>query len=110
MTISVKLIARSTRVIVDYAFMGTDLNSPDNRWLRDAMQQQNPGHLFPWYFARSIPPVVYLTRSGVSLVAAHRLDQVHPAAIQKSAMPSTSGIPGRKASGRRGGSDSPPIY
>jgi hypothetical protein len=27
---------------VDYAFMGTDPNSPDNRWLRDAMQQQIP--------------------------------------------------------------------
>src|SRR5258707_15092227 len=41
MTISARLIARSTGVIVDYAFIGTDLNSPDNRWLRDAMQQQN---------------------------------------------------------------------
>jgi putative restriction endonuclease len=28
--------------VVDYAFMGTDPNSPDNRWLRDAMQQQIP--------------------------------------------------------------------
>jgi putative restriction endonuclease len=28
--------------IVDYQFMGTDPNSPDNRWLRDAMQQQIP--------------------------------------------------------------------
>jgi len=28
--------------VVDYSFMGTDPNSPDNRWLRDAMQQQIP--------------------------------------------------------------------
>src|SRR5215469_15398043 len=28
--------------VVEYAFMGTDPNSPDNRWLRDAMQQQIP--------------------------------------------------------------------
>src|SRR5271166_2780217 len=28
--------------VVDYQFMGTDPNSPDNRWLRDAMQQQTP--------------------------------------------------------------------
>jgi putative restriction endonuclease len=28
--------------VVDYAFMGTDPNSPDNRWLRDAMQHQIP--------------------------------------------------------------------
>jgi len=28
--------------VVDYAFMGSDPNSPDNRWLRDAMQQQIP--------------------------------------------------------------------
>jgi putative restriction endonuclease len=28
--------------VVDYAFMGTDPNSPDNRWLRNAMQQQIP--------------------------------------------------------------------
>jgi putative restriction endonuclease len=27
---------------VEYAFMGTDPNSPDNRWLRDAMQRQIP--------------------------------------------------------------------
>jgi putative restriction endonuclease len=26
--------------VVDYQFMGTDPNSPDNRWLRDAMQKQ----------------------------------------------------------------------
>ncbi len=28
--------------VVEYAFMGTDPNSPDNRWLRDAMQKQVP--------------------------------------------------------------------
>jgi putative restriction endonuclease len=28
--------------VVDYAFMGTDPNSPDNRWLRNAMEQQIP--------------------------------------------------------------------
>jgi putative restriction endonuclease len=28
--------------IVEYAFMGTDPNSPDNRWLRKAMEQQIP--------------------------------------------------------------------
>src|SRR5271170_3397503 len=28
--------------VVDYAFMGTDPNSPDNRWLRDAMREQIP--------------------------------------------------------------------
>ena len=28
--------------VVDYAFLGTDPNSPDNRWLLDAMQQQIP--------------------------------------------------------------------
>jgi putative restriction endonuclease len=28
--------------VVEYAFMGSDPNSPDNRWLRDAMQQQIP--------------------------------------------------------------------
>src|SRR5438270_8335048 len=28
--------------VVDYAFMGTDPNSADNRWLLDAMQRQMP--------------------------------------------------------------------
>src|SRR5436190_1272521 len=28
--------------VVDYAFMGTDPNSADNRWLLDAMQRQIP--------------------------------------------------------------------
>ena len=46
--------------VVDYQFMGTDPNSPDNRWLRDAMQQQIPViyFLFPRHFARSVsdPP------------------------------------------------------
>jgi putative restriction endonuclease len=42
--------------IVEYAFMGTDPNAPDNRWLRDAMDRQipviyflgtSPGHYQP---------------------------------------------------------------
>jgi putative restriction endonuclease len=28
--------------VVDYAFMGSDPNSPDNRWLREAMEKQVP--------------------------------------------------------------------
>ena len=40
--------------VVDYAFMGTDPNSPDNRWLRDAMERQIPVNLFPRHFARSV--------------------------------------------------------
>jgi putative restriction endonuclease len=28
--------------VVEYAFMGTDPNSPDNRWLREAMEHQIP--------------------------------------------------------------------
>ena len=28
--------------VVEYQFMGSDLNSPDNRWLLDAMQRQIP--------------------------------------------------------------------
>jgi putative restriction endonuclease len=28
--------------VVEYQFMGTDPNSPDNRWLLDAMKQQIP--------------------------------------------------------------------
>jgi putative restriction endonuclease len=28
--------------VVEYAFMGTDPNSPDNRWLREAMQERVP--------------------------------------------------------------------
>src|SRR5712671_443876 len=36
--------------VVDYAFMGTDPNSPDNRWLLDVMQQHlgtSPGRYQP---------------------------------------------------------------
>jgi hypothetical protein len=40
--------------VVDYAFMGTYPNSADNRWLLDAMREQNPGHLFPRHLARSV--------------------------------------------------------
>jgi putative restriction endonuclease len=32
--------------VVDYQFMGTDPNSADNRWLRDAMQRQIPVRYF----------------------------------------------------------------
>ena len=32
--------------VVDYAFMGTDPNSADNRWLLDAMEQQIPAIYF----------------------------------------------------------------
>jgi putative restriction endonuclease len=28
--------------VVDYQFMGTDPNSPDNRWLRETMEHQSP--------------------------------------------------------------------
>jgi putative restriction endonuclease len=28
--------------VVEYAFMGTDPDAPDNRWLRDAMKRQIP--------------------------------------------------------------------
>jgi putative restriction endonuclease len=39
---------------VDYAFMATDPNSPDNRWLLDAMQRQIPVIYFLGHFARSV--------------------------------------------------------
>ena len=32
--------------VVDYAFMGTDPNSPDNRWLLEAMREQTPAIYF----------------------------------------------------------------
>jgi putative restriction endonuclease len=32
--------------VVDYAFMRSDPNSPNKRWLRDAMQQQIPVSIF----------------------------------------------------------------
>src|ERR1700757_1567877 len=40
--------------VVDYAFMGTDPNSADNRWLMDAMQQQIPVIYFLGTSARSV--------------------------------------------------------
>jgi putative restriction endonuclease len=40
--------------VVDYAFMGTDPNSADNRLLLDAMQQQIPVIYFPRHVAGSI--------------------------------------------------------
>jgi putative restriction endonuclease len=36
--------------VVDYQFMGTDPNSADNRWLRNAMPA-DPDHLFPRHVA-----------------------------------------------------------
>jgi hypothetical protein len=60
MTISVRSTNRSIAGddVVDYAFMGTDPNSADNRWLLDAMREQTPviyllGH-----------PVQQLARAG----------------------------------------------
>jgi putative restriction endonuclease len=35
-------VHRQIYAVVDYQFMGTDPNSPDNRWLREAMDQQTP--------------------------------------------------------------------
>jgi len=44
MTISAKRIAYiyAGDDVVEYAFMGTDFISPDNRWLRYAMERQIP--------------------------------------------------------------------
>jgi putative restriction endonuclease len=44
MTISARRIARiyAGDDVVDYAFMGTNPNAPDNRWLRQPMEQQTP--------------------------------------------------------------------
>jgi putative restriction endonuclease len=48
--------------VVDYAFMGTDPNSPDNRWLRDAMERQIPVIYFlgtsPGYYQPIIPTFI----------------------------------------------------
>jgi putative restriction endonuclease len=42
--------------------MGTDPNSPDNRWLRDAMQQQTPVNYFlgasPGRYQPTIPTFI----------------------------------------------------
>jgi hypothetical protein len=56
MTIIARITARSTRVMMlsNTAFMGTDLNSPDNRWLLDAMAAADPGYLFPLHIAGSV--------------------------------------------------------
>jgi hypothetical protein len=40
--------------VVDYAFMGTDPNSADNRWLPRRDARADPGHLFPRHFAWSV--------------------------------------------------------
>jgi putative restriction endonuclease len=48
--------------VVDYQFMGTDPNSPDNRWLLDAMQEQIPVIYFlgtsPGRYQRIIPTFI----------------------------------------------------
>src|SRR5205085_11947471 len=48
--------------IVEYAFMGTDPNAPDNRWLRDAMDRQIPVIYFlgtsPGHYQPIIPTFV----------------------------------------------------
>ncbi len=48
--------------VVDYAFMGTDPNSPDNRWLRDAMEHQIPVIYFlgtsPGHYQANIPTFI----------------------------------------------------
>src|ERR1700730_4623896 len=48
--------------VVDYQFMGTDPNSPDNRWLFDSMQQQIPVIYFlgasPGRYQPSIPTFI----------------------------------------------------
>jgi putative restriction endonuclease len=48
--------------VVDCPFMGTDPNSPDNRWLRDAMQRQIPIIYFlgtsPGHYQAIIPTFI----------------------------------------------------
>jgi putative restriction endonuclease len=44
--------------VVDYQFMGTDPNSPDNRWLLDAMQQQIPVIYFLWVSPGRYRPII----------------------------------------------------
>jgi putative restriction endonuclease len=43
---------------VDYAFMGADPNSPDNRWLRDAMEHQTPVIYFPGTSPGRYQPII----------------------------------------------------
>jgi putative restriction endonuclease len=48
--------------VVDYQFMGTDPNSPDNRWLRDAMERKFPVIYFlgisPGWYQPIIPTFI----------------------------------------------------
>jgi putative restriction endonuclease len=44
--------------VVDYAFMGTDPNSPDNRWLLDAMEQQIPVIYFLGTSPGRVQPII----------------------------------------------------
>ena len=60
--------------VVDYAFMGSDPNSPDNPWLLDAMQQQIPVIYFlgvsPGRYQPIIPTfIVAGTPSGYELTS-----------------------------------------
>jgi putative restriction endonuclease len=50
--------------VVDYAFMGTDSNSPDNRWLRDAMQRQIPVIYFLGTSPGRYQPIIPTLSSG----------------------------------------------
>ena len=40
---------------IDYAFMGQDPDAADNRWLREAFENQDTDHLFPRHRARPLP-------------------------------------------------------
>jgi putative restriction endonuclease len=44
--------------VVEYAFMGTDPNSPDNRWLHEAMEQQIPIIYFLGTSPRRYQPII----------------------------------------------------
>jgi putative restriction endonuclease len=48
--------------VVNYAFMGTDPNSPDNRWLQDAMEREIPVIYFlgtsPGHYQAIIPTFI----------------------------------------------------
>lgn len=49
--------------MVEYAFMGTDPNSPDNRWLREAMEQQVPSSISSGSHRAGISPSSQLSSS-----------------------------------------------
>jgi putative restriction endonuclease len=44
--------------VVDYSFKGTDPTSPDNRWLRDAMERQLPVIYFPGTSPSRYQPII----------------------------------------------------